>query len=67
MRDSSFISEIFIPLISTLPEEGFSSPPMRFNSVDLPHPDFPNTATVSPGDKIKSKLFSTAVSLLPSE
>src|SRR5262249_30655229 len=47
-KSSSAFFAMSNSLIFTLPEVGRSSPPSRWSSVDLPTPDSPVTATISP-------------------
>ena len=49
VRAVSFRGPVSVPLMTILPASAFSSSPAMCRRVDLPEPEGPTSATISPG------------------
>src|SRR5438034_4937542 len=65
VRAASLSAVRSLPSTRTLPRVACASPPIRYRSEDLPHPDGPITATDSPGSTSKFTPRRAGTSTLP--
>ena len=54
-RNSGFVSDTFLPSTSIVPELGRSAPTSILNTVDLPAPLRPVSATASPARTVRDR------------